>query len=38
MMFLGFWRQIVFKLIKPDTSIFTVLKAKKDILKTKISS
>ena len=38
MMFLGFWGQIVFKLVKPDTSIFTVLKAKKDILKTKMSS
>ena len=37
-MFLGFWMQIVFKLVKPDTSIFTVLKAKKDILKTKIFS
>ena len=35
MIFLGFWRQMAFKLTKSDTSIFTVIKGKKDILKTK---
>ena len=35
MIFLGFWRQIAFKLTKPDNSIFTVFEGKKYILKTK---
>ena len=35
MIFLGFWRQMAIILTKPDTLIFTVIKEKKDILKTK---
>ena len=35
MIFLGFWRQMAFKPTKPDISIFTVFKGKKDILNTK---